>query len=692
MKRWLGALPIHYKLTLLMTIISAVTLGVAVSMFAASQLATLERSAIENILAKAVLISASVEPAIIFDDERSAKNTLKQLENDPSIEYAAVILPDKQILASYQKDSELVPPAFNLEHAFMIGSNYLDARHPIKVQDGVIGFVFIRSNLEKLKKQRADYGLILVYILLAGTFLAYALSIYSQRIITMPIKSMVEHIERIYTSKNYQKHMDVDREDELGRLVAGFNHMLTAVQKREDELQNHGDHLQALVDMRTEQLHHKAYYDSLTGLPNRYLLFDRLQHAIKTAPRERRNIGLLFLDLDRFKIINDNLGHGVGDQLLKAVAQRLSDIGRDGDTIARLGGDEFVFLLEHVTQPERIAGVAQRIIHQLSHPFQLEEHIVHVTTSIGISIFPEDGDDEETLLKNADISMYHAKEKGPSQYCFYKDEMNKTSLERLNVENNLRDATRNGEFGLVYQPQVCLQTDSVKSVEALIRWESPILGAVSPATFIPIAEEIGIINDIGYWVLGEVCRQVAHWRDKGINDIKVAVNISASHIMSPNLIEYIKEQVGKYQIRFDQLEIEITEDVFLNHSDRIIELLHEIKKLGVTIAIDDFGTGYSSLRYIQQFPVDKLKLDGMFIKDLENSSSSRGIVSSTIILAHSLGLDIVSECVETEAQLAFLKKQQCDCIQGFLLYRPETPENIEKIIEEQLEPLDFDKA
>jgi diguanylate cyclase (GGDEF)-like protein len=669
-----------------MTIISVVTLVVAISMFAASQVASLENSAAENTLAKAAIISESVESAVLFDDERSANKALKQLKNDPAIEYAAVILADGQMLASYHKEGSLVPSAFNLEQAFIIGPDFLDAHHSIIVPEGVVGHVFIRSNLEKLNEHRAEYELMLVYILVIGVLLAYTLSTYFQRIITNPIKSMVEHVEEIYATKNYQKKLSLAREDELGKLAVGFNHMLSAVQEREAELQSHGEHLQALVETRTEQLHHKAHYDSLTGLPNRNLLFDRLRHAIKSAPRNGQNIALLFLDLDRFKVINDNLGHGVGDQLLKAVAQRLSSAGRDEDTVARLGGDEFVFLLEYIKQPERVARVADRVIQRLSSPFQLKEHTVHISTSIGISIYPDDGEDEETLLKNADISMYHAKEKGPSQYCFYKDEMNVSSIERINMENHLRDAISNEEFYLAYQPLLCLSTDSVKSVEALIRWNNPELGEISPGIFVPIAEEIGIINDIGHWVLKEVCRQLASWQFVGISDIRVALNISPSHLLDPRLLECIKAQVESHGIRFDQLEIEITEEVFLNHSGRVIEQLNEIKRLGVTIAIDDFGTGYSSLRYLQQFPVDKLKLDGMFIKNLENSSSSQGIVSSTIILAHSLGLSIVSECVETGAQLAFLRNQQCDFVQGFYLYRPVTPDNIRKIMEAQSEP------
>lgn len=681
MKDWINSLPIRYKLTLLMTAICLIILSVATSIFGTMQISSLKESAVYNTTTKAVLIGSSVESAILFNDGSAAANTLQQLENDAAIEAAAVITEDGTVLADYRKTSNTDLTIPKQRWAANISSDYLDVFYEIAVQQDVIGYVYLRSNLKKLDAQLFRYALALVSVLLASIGVAYMLSVYFQRLFTKPIKAMLHCIENIYRTSDYRQRLQLERNDELGQLVQGFNHLLTAVEDRESELQRHGNRLQQLVEVRTQQLHHKAHYDALTELPNRHLLLDRLNQAIESAHREKQKLALLFLDLDRFKIINDSLGHAVGDQLLKSVAWLLESIRREGDTVARLGGDEFVFLLQHI-QPEDAARVAERIIQQFSSPLQLENHVLHISTSVGISIYPDDGEDDQALLKNADVSMYHAKQKGPGHYCFYRNEMNQASYERLKLENHLRNAFSADEFYLVYQPQVCLKSDSVKRVEALIRWRNSKLGEIPPAEFIPIAEEIGLVNRIGDWVIASACKQLSEWKRAGVDNITVGINISASHLMTASLVPCIRENVEAYQLDYRQLEIEITEDVFLTHSKRIIQTLGEIRQLGVEIAIDDFGTGYSSLRYLQQFPVDTLKLDGMFITDIENNHSSRGIVSSSILLAHSLGLTIVAECVETEAQLNFLRKADCDLVQGFYLYPPQTADELTKIIQQ----------
>ena len=669
MKRWLNSLSIRYKLIFLMTTICLVTLSVATSIFSIIQITSLKESAIDNTTAKAALIATSVESAILFNDERAAENTLRRLENDVAIEAAAVILKDGIILADYRKTNNMNFAIPDLNQSSNISSKHLDVIYEISVQSEIIGYVYLRSNLEKLDAQMLSYALALIAVLLVSITVAYVLSVYFQGLFTRPIKSMVRYIDNICQTSDYGKRLQLESDDELGRLALGFNHLLAAVQDRESELKSHGDKLQQLVDIRTQQLHYKAHYDALTELPNRHLLLDRLNQAIESAHREQKKLALLFLDLDRFKIINDSLGHAVGDQLLKSVAWLLDSIRREGDTVARLGGDEFVFLLQHI-EPEGAARVAERIIQQFSSPLHLENHVLHMSTSIGISIYPDDGDDDQALLKNADVSMYHAKQKGPGHYCFYRNEMNKASFYRLNMENKLRNAFSANEFYLVYQPQVCLKNGSVKRAEALIRWRNPSMGDISPAEFIPVAEEIGFINQIGDWVIATACKQISDWRRSGIEGVVISINISASHLMDESLIQCIRQNVEFYQLGYQQIEIEITEDVFLRHSEHVIETLDKIRALGVEIAIDDFGTGYSSLRYLQQFPVNTLKLDGMFIADVDCNRSSQGIVSSTILLAHSLGLAMVAECVETKAQLDFLRKTGCDFVQGYYLYHP----------------------
>ncbi len=499
---------------------------------------------------------------------------------------------------------------------------------------------------------------------------------YFKKSLTYPIRRMVRHIQTIYRTQNFERRLRSKRDDEVGRLIMEFNQMLDTVQERENELTLHGKQLQRLVEVRTEQLYQKAHFDSLTGLPNRYLLVDRLHQAISKSARTNEVLALLFLDLDRFKVINDNLGHQNGDLLLKEVAKRLSKIAREGDTVARLGGDEFVFLLENLNNPQDASKTARRIIDSFKIPFHLQDHILHVSTSIGISIYPADGKDDKILLKNADISMYHAKEKGPGQFSFYTHDMNKSSLERLAIETNLRSAIDNNEFYLLYQPQMRTKDNQYKNVEALLRWKNPQIGDISPGVFIPIAEETAIINQIDLWVITQACKQIKTWKEQGLKDITVAVNISAGQLISDTLLEHLKRQLMIYQINPAQLEIEITEAVFVEHSARTIKTLESIKKLGARIAIDDFGTGYSSLQYIQNFPADTLKLDGMFIRNLMESKASQGIVRSTIILAHSLGLELVAEGVETQEQLDYLTHHQCDLIQGFLLSKPIKPEEI----------------
>jgi len=385
------------------------------------------------------------------------------------------------------------------------------------------------------------------------------------------------------------------------------------------------------------------------------------------------------MDLDRFKIINDSLGHDVGDQLLKSVAIRLSQVCRECDTVARLGGDEFVFLLEDIEKPEDSGRIAKKINDVFITPFSLNNHTLHASTSIGVCMYPEDGENSQTLLKNADMSMYHSKQRGPGGYCFYKTEMNAQVHARLEIENLLRSAEVRNEFHLVYQPQVDLKTNKISKAEALLRWVNPQLGHVSPAVFIPIAEEIGIINQIGRFVISKTCKQLDIWQQNGLNDLTISINISSSHLLDVELTNYIKTEVTNANLTFNKLEIEITEEVFLEHSEATVAVLKKLQSLGINIAIDDFGTGYSSLQYLKDLPVNTLKLDGMFVRDLSENFSSQGIASSTIILAHSLNMRIVAECVETQAQLDFLKERNCDFIQGYFFHKPLKPDELYRV-------------
>jgi len=540
----------------------------------------------------------------------------------------------------------------------------------------VIGDAYVYHDLDKLHSHELNNVIFFILIFLVIWFISMQLAKLFQKNMLSPITQMLAHIKDIYQSGNFEKRLTNHTNDEMGSLTVGFNQILDTVQQRENDLTARSQQLQKLVDVRTEQLHKKAHFDSLTELPNRYLLVDRLRKAITRAKRKHSVLAVLFLDLDRFKVINDNLGHQNGDLLLKETARRLKRISRDSDTVARLGGDEFVFLLEDLASPKDPVRTANRIISTFEKPFHLEEHILHISTSIGISVFPTDGSDYKTLLQNADISMYHAKKEGAGQYSFYSDEMNDSSLERLKIESNLRTAIENDEFYLMFQPQFNLNNNNCKNAEALLRWRNEDVGEMSPGVYVPIAEETGMINQIDLWVIEQTCKQIKTWKNQGLTDITVAINISAGHLMSESLLHFLIKHVELNEIETSQIEIEITEAVFVKHTERTVKSLHTFKELGFKIAIDDFGTGYSSLQYIQDFPTDTLKLDGMFIRDLENNKMSQGIVCSTIILAHSLGLELVTECVEDQYQLEFLRKNGCDLIQGYYYSKPLLPDDL----------------
>ncbi|TQV71419.1 EAL domain-containing protein [Aliikangiella marina] len=628
------------------------------------------------------LLAYEFSQSVEDKDVNLANRQAFSLELIPSVKESAIFLANGSLLGFYSRIPGAPIPEVNFQQSEILTDSELILIQPIISQQNTIGYLYVRHDLEKLLAAENKNFIYIGSIFLASLLVAILMAGLFQKVLTYPIRRMVRHINLIYNSNNFEKRLKPIRDDELGRLTLEFNQMLEAVQERENELTMQSKQLQRLVEVRTEQLYQKAHFDSLTGLPNRYLLVDRLHQAISKSSRSKSNLALLFLDLDRFKIINDNLGHQNGDLLLKEVAKRLSNLSRDGDTVARLGGDEFVFLLENLNQPKDAARTANRILESFKTPFQLQDHILHVSTSIGISIYPDNGTDDKILLKNADISMYHAKEKGPGHFSFYSKEMNESSLERLAIESNLRTAVENDEFYLTYQPQMRLKDDSFKNVEALLRWSNPTLGEISPGIFVPISEETGMVNQIDLWVISEVCKQIRLWKEQGLDDITVAINVSAGHLISDTLLEHLKQEIIINKINAKQIEIEITEAVFVEHTERTVKTLEEIKKLGAKIAIDDFGTGYSSLQYIQDFPADTLKLDGMFIRNLANKKSSQGIVRSTIILAHSLGLEIVSECVEDDFQLQFLRDHKCDLVQGYMLSKPLNPQQVLKLCRE----------
>ncbi|MBW2466123.1 MAG: EAL domain-containing protein, partial [Deltaproteobacteria bacterium] len=430
-----------------------------------------------------------------------------------------------------------------------------------------------------------------------------------------------------------------------------------------------------------ERLYHLVYNDNLTNLPNRLLLQDRLSRMMMKAKRNNTYVAILFLDLDRFKKINETLGHDIGDKLLLVVAGRLENCVRKSDTVARLGGDEFAVLLDDLNDVKFVAVIARKILQSLSKPIMIQEYELYATSSIGISLYPDDGEDVDILLRCADIALYRAKDSGKNNYRYYTADMNTRAVEFLLLESGLRKALENEELVVFYQPLINLKDNKLIGMEALIRWQHPEKGMIPPGDFIPLAEETGLIVPIGEWVLRTACNQNKKWQNLGYPPVKVSVNMSGLQFNKENLAEKIHAVLKEIDISPEYLSIEITESVIMQDVKSTVTKLMQLHEMGVSLSIDDFGTGYSSLSYLKLFPIDNLKIDRSFVNNITSDSTDSAIAASVIQLAHSMNLKVVAEGVETEEQLEILRQQGCDYVQGFLFSKPLTAEEFAPFFE-----------
>jgi diguanylate cyclase (GGDEF)-like protein len=583
------------------------------------QFISLRSALVEDLTVQARIVGENSVAALLFHDSRASAETLAVLAASPAVEAAAVLSKEGKPLASYRRDgvAEVRLPPTLLERS---------------------GHDFTFSHIQLARRVEVDGRDIGVVAIRASLDQLYArLAGYAG--LTLAVA--------------------------MGSLAVAY--LLVARMRR-------------VVKTAEAHLDYLAHVDSVTGLPNRHTFNERMSAALETVDQFGGSASLLLIDLDNFKIVNDTLGHHSGDALLKLVARRLLECLRSGDVICRIGGDEFAVVLESATA-RKAAAVAEKVLAVLAAPFDIDVHEIYVTASVGISTYPDDARDLETLTRNADTAMYQAKGKGKNAYEMFHPELDQRVQKRMSLEMNLRKAIGRDELLLYYQPQVSLRDGRLVGVEALLRWKHPELGLVSPAEFIPVAEESGLIVPIGRWVLRTACKQVAAWRDAGLGTINVSVNLSARQTRDGHLVHDILDALRQAGLSPAQLELEITETVLMDNVHANVDMLHRLQTEGICLAIDDFGTGYSSMAYLKRFPIDQVKIDRTFVRDIPGDGDDEAITTAIIAMAHSLGLSVVAEGVETAQQLEFLRNAGCDIMQGFYFAEPKPPEQMVAFLE-----------
>ena len=624
---------------------------------------------LEDLRAQASMIAANSTAAVVFNDPHAATEILSALRASPAIRQATLFTPDRQPFAWYHRDSgsagpAAFPPDSAMDHVFTAGS--LELNQKVILDDRLIGILFLEAELTPLYRRLIWYGVTIFLLAFVALAAGFVLINTLQRAITMPIKRLADLSRRISEVKDYGIRTPVESQDEVGSLAMSFNAMLAQIQVRDVELK----YELAERKRAEERLDHLANYDTVTGLPNRYYFNERLSMALARAYKSGEIVALMFLDLDNFKVVNDTLGHHVGDELLQYVAHRLQSALRPNDAICRVGGDEFAVVLENITDASQALVVGEKCTQALSGMIGFSGHDVYVSVSIGVSLYPQDTTDMHDLLKNADTAMYHAKAKGKNTCQVFLPEMKGKAERRLSVETSLRRAIERNEFQIHYQPLIDLPGRKLVGVEALIRWMHPDHGVMMPMDFIPLAEETGLIVPIGAWVLRTACAQAKAWNDMGRDPIRMAVNLSGRQFKEDNIVEVIFTTLRDTGLDPRLLELELTESTLMDSDSATLAKLQELDSAGIKLSVDDFGTGYSSMSTLKNFPISILKVDRSFLRDLSKDNDDAAITEAIIAMAKSLKIGVTAEGVETEEQARFLEEKHCNRCQGFYFSHP----------------------
>lgn len=629
---------------------------------------------IQDINNQAYILGESLAAPIAFNDRQSAATILSSLRWASYIQEVTAVDSTGRIFVSYP---EQVGKNFDKELTFKAYFSKVQVQQPIRISNQILGEVHISATLDHIYTQLSTFILFALFALLvACTLCILMLKHFLQVYLIRPIVGLTRYMRLITTTNDYSPRFHLSSSDELGELAAGFNAMLNKVQ-------SHQTNLDKELIRRKEaenRLQQFAFHDNVTQLPNRHYFKERLESIVTSALRYNTSCCVMLIDLDDFKNVNDTLGHHVGDELLLAVAQRLNQDLRTCDVLCRIGGDEFAMILENTQGADQVEFIAERIIGKLSLPFLLNGREVFIGASIGASFCPNDTTDIPTLLRNADNAMYSAKNRGKNHCLIYKPEMETRSIKRFTLEHALRRAMSQNELFLHYQPFIDIESQKTVGFEALLRWDNPALGSVSPVDFIPIAEEIGLIVPIGEFVLHTACLQMQQWKERYAFAGTISVNLSGRQLAKPGIVESIVATVESTKLPFHSLNIELTESVLMDHSKETLGKLEKLNQLGFSISVDDFGTGYSSMNYLKRYPINTLKIDRSFISELPGDGNDVAITKAIIAMGKSLGMKIIAEGVENDAQLNFLKAHQCDMAQGYLYGKPMPAEEAQRFI------------
>ncbi len=711
-------LPIKQKLISISLLSSGAALFLACAGFFAYDLSAYREAELNKLASVAGVLAENSSAALIFEDPESATITLRALRAESKIVSACIYDADGNLFSAYSRDHDPSACPASESGASDARENSTVFSRPIVVQEESIGSIAIRSEPTDLYERLARYVSIMGLVMMASGLAILPIVSRLQRFISGPILRLVETSRHISADQDFSVRAVSESQDELGVLVDAFNEMLEQIEVRDQALERHRENLEGEVENRTaevqivnqelrrqisqrqnaeERIRYLAYYDGLTGLPNRQRFQELLQKALETAKYHRRLVGLLFLDLDRFKQVNDTLGHSVGDELLCEVTKRVLESVRFSDYVARwegeapkgqvsrLGGDEFTVLLTDLTEPQDAAKVAHRVLEELAKPLPVGGYELVTTASIGIAIYPFDGEDPGTLLRNADTAMYHAKSRNRNDFEFYTEAMNATAVRKLHLASRLRNALKEHALSLHYQPLFYAGSGELSGAEALLRWNDSEMGSVSPEEFIPIAEDTGLIVAIGEWVLRTACQQARAWREAGFRDIRMAINVSTHQLRQSTWVETVKRTLEEAGLSPGQMELEVTETAILHPDDVTSSSLEKLSEMGMGLALDDFGTGYSSLSYLRRFPMERIKIDRSFVSDITSDPEDAALAVAILAMAHSLQLKVVAEGVETLEQAEFLRSNGCHELQGYLLGRPVPAEEFTRFLERDKE-------